>query len=123
MTDTSIRSTGSKLDDAAREYVARRLDAGQTGPDWSAFRAEQQAMLRDSAALEDRLSEVAVPVTVVITTRDRSVPPGSQLELAARLPRAEVVPVLAGHLVLLEDPAPVAAAIRKTLAQVGVGAP
>ncbi|MDQ6650082.1 MAG: alpha/beta hydrolase [Actinomycetota bacterium] len=122
MTDTSIRSTGSKLDDEAREYVAQRLDAGQTGPDWTAFRVEQQALLRDSAGMEARLGQVDVPVTVVITTRDRSVPPGSQLELAALLPRARIVPVVAGHLVLLEDPAAVAAAIRETVAAIGVGA-
>jgi len=115
MAGTSIRSTGSKLDAEAREYVARRLDAGQTGPDWSAFRIEQDAMFRDTAALEARLGEIDVPATVVVTTRDRSVPPGAQLELAALLPRAQVVPVVAGHLVLLEDPAPVAGAIKRAL--------
>ena len=46
---------------------------------------------------DSRISQVDVPTAVVITTRDRVVPPGRQLELARAVPGASVHHVDAGH--------------------------
>ena len=43
------------------------------------------------------ISQVAVPTAVVVTTRDSTVPPARQLELARAIPGASVHPVDAGH--------------------------
>ncbi len=52
----------------------------------------------------DWISEVDVPAAVVVTERDRIVDPSRQRELAARLPRAEVLSIDAGHLVCVAEP-------------------
>ena len=46
---------------------------------------------------DSRISQVDVPTAVVITARDRIVPPGRQLELARAVPGASVHHVDAGH--------------------------
>ena len=46
---------------------------------------------------DSRISQVDVPTAVVITTRDRVVPPSRQLELARAVPGASVHHVDAGH--------------------------
>ncbi len=54
-----------------------------------------------------RWSNVAgVPITYVVNTRDRPIPPDSQEEMAQRLPQpATVVRVDSGHLLPVTDPA------------------
>ena len=46
---------------------------------------------------DSRIGQVDVPTAVVITARDRVVPPGRQLELARAVPGASVHHVDAGH--------------------------
>lgn len=46
-------------------------------------------------------SEIDVPTSVVVTTRDRVVPPARQYELAAAIPGASVHPVAGDHAVCL----------------------
>ena len=43
------------------------------------------------------IGQVDVPAAVVVTTRDRIVPPGRQLKLARAIPGASVHEVDAGH--------------------------
>ncbi len=50
------------------------------------------------------IDAVDVPAAVVVTERDRIVDPSRQRELADRLPRAEVLPIEAGHLVCVGEP-------------------
>jgi pimeloyl-ACP methyl ester carboxylesterase len=51
----------------------------------------------------DWLDEVSVPTTVVITERDRVVPPGRQQELADLIPDAEAIRIDADHLACFDD--------------------
>ena len=48
-------------------------------------------------------SSIDVPTSVVVTTRDRVVPPARQLELAAAIPGATVHPVAGDHAVCLAN--------------------
>jgi 3-oxoadipate enol-lactonase len=71
------------------------------------------------AACEDlsgRLGEIAAPAVVLAGLADDRTPPAHAAELAARLPRAELVELPeVGHSVPLEAPADVAAAARRLL--------
>jgi hypothetical protein len=43
------------------------------------------------------VGEIDVPTAVVVTTRDRGVPPSRQIKLAQSIPGATIHPVEAGH--------------------------
>lgn len=54
-----------------------------------------------------------IPTAVVVGSRDQVTPPAHSADMAAVLPHARLVEVPgAGHLVMLEDPEPVSAALR-----------
>jgi pimeloyl-ACP methyl ester carboxylesterase len=67
---------------------------------WDAFVAEQRALFRDLPVLERRLSEIAVPTTVVVGTADTIVPLASVRLLATQIPGAELVEIDGAHHVL-----------------------
>jgi pimeloyl-ACP methyl ester carboxylesterase len=67
---------------------------------WDAFVAEQRALFRDLPVLERRLSEIAVPTTVVIGTADPIVPLASGRLLATQIPGARLVEIPGAHHVL-----------------------
>ena len=50
------------------------------------------------------IGEIDVPVVVVLTSRDRLVPPDRQRHLATSIPGARILPLDAGHLVAFTQP-------------------
>jgi len=86
------------LDDRYLETWARLLRAPAV---WRAYAAEQRVLTRDLPVLEDRLTSLAAPTTIVAGTHDRVVPAAAAHELAAQIPGAELVLLdHAGHLLL-----------------------
>lgn len=76
---------------------------------WHAFVVEQRMLVRDLPALEDRLSAITAPTTIVSGTADRIVSPASARRLAEQIPQAELVHVKrATHLLVQERPAELA---------------
>ena len=59
----------------------------------------------------DWLADVSVPASVVLTERDRVVPPGRQQELADLIPDAEVVRIDIDHLACFDEAEPFGAAL------------
>jgi pimeloyl-ACP methyl ester carboxylesterase len=81
---------------------------------WDAFVAEQRALFRDLPVLERRLSEIAVPTTVVVGTADAVVPIASVRLLVTQIPGAELVEIAGAHHVLpAEHPRAIADAILR----------
>jgi pimeloyl-ACP methyl ester carboxylesterase len=58
---------------------------------WRAFCAEQRVLVRELPLLEPRLGQIQVPVTIVIGTADRVVPPASARKLADQIPGARLI--------------------------------
>jgi pimeloyl-ACP methyl ester carboxylesterase len=109
---------------------ARRLIGGWTGLEdellsefgralrrpsvWSAFAREQQVLVTDLPALEQRLSEITAPTTIVIGEHDQVVPPNSARLLAEQIPGALLVTFeRAGHLLPFNQPALLAELISR----------
>ena len=66
---------------------------------WRSFLVEQRALIVQLPALESRLSQIAVPTTIVIGSADRVVPPASAKLLGRQIRGAALVPLRrAGHL-------------------------
>ncbi len=103
--------TGRALpDDLRRVDVEDMMRCGKAA--WNAWL--EHGSREDISA---RMGRVAVPVTVMSGTRDPVVPPTLQRRIVAMLPDAELVPVAgAGHLLPIEDPDAVTAAIEDALA-------
>lgn len=99
-----IANMGSRLDARGLALYARLLgDPGHVGG--------ALAMMAhwDLDALERDLGRLGTPLTLVVASRDRAVPPGSADEVRARLPTAEVRRLDGlGHLAHEEQPALVA---------------
>lgn len=73
---------------------------------WTSFVVEQRALLDDLPRLEDRLSEISAPTTVVVGTNDTVVPLEASRQLSRQIPGAELVEIPGGHHVLpAEHPA------------------
>jgi len=70
---------------------------------WRQFRATPPRAVASAATViahfDSRpwISDVLAPAAVVVTTRDRLIPPARQVELARRLPDAAIYEVEAGH--------------------------
>lgn len=113
------KGSGSRLDaQQHRDLRATMRVWARTGV-WSSYAVEQRELVREGPALARRLPEVNIPTVVVVGRRDTIVAPRAQLDLADRLPRAEVRHLDAGHLVPLEDPAAVASAVRRAVELAG----
>ncbi len=66
-------------------------------------------LVRDLPALEERLSTISAPTTIVVGTADRIVSPSSVHQLATQIPHAELIALdQASHLLLQERPSEVA---------------
>jgi pimeloyl-ACP methyl ester carboxylesterase len=91
--------------------IARRPQRIRTG---------RHAAARETTQIERRLGRIAVPAVLLGGTRDTAVPLKAVRSLAAALPDAVVREVEAGHLMTLEAPQAVAAAIRETVALGGL---
>ena len=111
------RSAGSRLRAPGVAMLRASMLEIRRNQGWSAAAAEQRALLRDTDCLAARLGRVSVPTVVVAGRRDTDVPFKASLALAAAIPRAQLRAVeRAGHLLPLEAPEQVAAAVG-TLAQ------
>jgi pimeloyl-ACP methyl ester carboxylesterase len=77
--------------------------------DPAAVQQAARAVLRFSST--EWIGDVSVPTAVVVTERDGLVPASRQLDLAARIPAAEVVRVDGNHMVFLSRPDVLAAAV------------
>jgi pimeloyl-ACP methyl ester carboxylesterase len=85
--------------------------------DWRSFVVEQRALVREIDGLAARLPEVDAPAVVLAGALDFVLRPGVGRTLAATLPRAEFRLVGdAGHVMPVEAPDAVAAAIVELLA-------
>jgi pimeloyl-ACP methyl ester carboxylesterase len=90
---------------------------------WRAFADEQRTLVRELAALEQRLHAIAAPTTIIAGTADRVIPRRSVKQLAVQVPGAELRWVEgAGHLLPLRHPAEVASVLLEASAPSGASA-
>jgi pimeloyl-ACP methyl ester carboxylesterase len=119
---------------AVRVLVERRLSSPTSetlARTWSqgglarSFAVEQRCLVDELAGLAPGLGALGVPAVVVAGTADRIVAPATGDRLAAALPGSTLVRVAgAGHLLPLDRPAAVAAAVREAAHRAGlVGTP
>jgi len=112
-------SAGSRLDDARHTALRVTLRDWSRGRAWQAYADEQAFFVRDAAELAGRLPQVHVPAVVVVGLRDRTVPAADGRALAGQLPDAVVQELDCGHLMPLEAPEGVAAAVRLAVSRAG----
>jgi pimeloyl-ACP methyl ester carboxylesterase len=67
---------------------------------WTSFVVEQRALLDDLPRLEERLSGIRAPTTVVVGTADTVVPLEASRQLSRQIPGAQLVEIAGGHHVL-----------------------
>jgi non-heme chloroperoxidase len=118
---STARANGSALGAAELHRLRLDLDLARCGPAWRSFGYEQRALIRETEAIERLLPVTSAPTVVVAGRRDRSVPLAAVRRLAALLPDAVLREVDAGHLLPLEAPAAVTAAIVETVGRSGCG--
>ncbi len=105
-------SFAPEADETLLELATRRLMEG----DPAALKADFQAC--DAFDLMGRLGEIKVPALVLCGQEDKMTPPKYSRFLAEHLPQAELVIIPgAGHMVMLERPSQVAAAVQDFLAR------
>ncbi|MGZ4666089.1 MAG: alpha/beta fold hydrolase [Frankiaceae bacterium] len=115
----AARSTGSRLRAPSVATLRASMVEIVRNQGWTAAAAEQRALVRDADCLAERLGRVSVPTVVVAGRRDTNVPFKASLALAAAIPGAQLRAVQrGGHLLPLEAPEQVAAAVR-TVGSVG----
>ena len=103
-----VRGTVGKSVRRNHLVVTRDLFAACPSEARSGLLAAMQTM-----DLREGIAEIGVPTTVVIGTRDRLTPPDRAAELAETIPQAQLVELRGyGHMLPLEAPDEVAAAIR-----------
>lgn len=108
-------TSGSRLDAPQRATLAATLGMWSLTGAWGAFATEQRALVQEGPGIARRLREVQAPSVVTMGGRDAVVPPEAQRDLATRLPRAELRYLDGGHLLILEAPAQVAAAVHRAV--------
>ena len=108
----AARSAGSRLRPQGVAVLrAAMLEMGRNHG-WMAAAVEQRALLRDADCLAGRLGRVSVPTVVVAGRRDTNVPFKASRGLAAAIPGARLRALKrAGHLLPLEAPEQIAAAV------------
>ncbi len=106
------RASGSRLDEEAIREARLSLAVWRERRVWTAAALEQRYLVRDDELLRATVPHADVPAVVVQGTRDITLPPRAGVELAEALPRARLVEVPAGHMLSLEEPGTLAAAVR-----------
>jgi len=109
----AMRTTPSAARRAVMSRILERRMIDIPARDWvmDELRSGDPAAIAEAAGAIGRFSsrewigEVDVPTAVVVTDRDRLVPPQRQLRLAESIPGAQVVPVAGDHGVCVNDPA------------------
>ncbi|HEX4433136.1 MAG TPA: alpha/beta hydrolase [Frankiaceae bacterium] len=110
------RAAGSRLDEEATREARLAIAVWRERRVWTAAALEQRYLVRDDELLRATVPYADVPAVVVQGTRDITLPPRAGVELAAALPRARLVEVPAGHMLSLEEPVTLAAAVRSLTA-------
>jgi 3-oxoadipate enol-lactonase len=103
----NIRRAGVRLATVAARQRRVAVDALEPAVDdrwaWRQFRATTGAEIASAAAVLARfdsrpwIGEVDVPAAVVVTARDRLIPPARQRRMARSIPAAAIYEVDAGH--------------------------
>jgi 3-oxoadipate enol-lactonase len=106
------RASGSRLDEQAIREARLSVAVWRERRVWTAAALEQRYLVRDDELLRATVPYADVPAVVVQGTRDLTLPPRAGVGLAAALPRARLVEVPAGHMLSLEEPGTLAAAVR-----------
>jgi 3-oxoadipate enol-lactonase len=107
---------GGVVSDAA---IRRELVDALDRHDDAAIRLAGRAIHRFCST--DWIGDVSVPTVVLVTERDRLVPPAHQLVLARLIPDAEVIRLDGSHMMFFQKPDDLAAAVL-TACQLVVGA-
>jgi len=95
------------------ERVGAFADAWRRGDVWRVFAVEQRALVAEMPELDDGLSTIRVPVSLVGGGRDRIITPRVVRDLAGRFSQATVTwAPEAGHLLPWLQPSVVAEAVR-----------
>jgi 3-oxoadipate enol-lactonase len=110
------RAAGSRLDEEATREARLAIAVWRERRVWTAAALEQRYLVRDDELLRATVPYADVPSVVVQGTRDITLPPRAGVELAAALPHARLVEVPAGHMLSLEEPGTLAAAVRSLTA-------
>ncbi len=110
------RASGSRLDEEAIREARLSIEIWRERRVWLAAALEQRYLIRDDELLRAMVPLTGVPCVVVQGTRDITLPPSAGVELAAALPDARLVEVRAGHMLALEEPGTLAAAVRSLTA-------
>lgn len=120
----SALAVGTRLVPAAPLSLLASFAGGRAGDRWWATselaRTSPSAICSAAEALGRFTSrtwagELTMPATVLLTTRDRLVPPSRQAKLAGALPDCHLVPVDGDHLLPGRDPEAFAAAVRDAI--------
>ena len=106
------RASGSRLDEEAIREARLAIAVWRERRVWTAAALEQRFLVRDDELLRATVPYADVPAVVVQGTRDITLPPRAGVDLAAGLPRARLIEVPAGHMLPLEEPSTLAAAVR-----------
>ncbi len=99
-------SDPSRIGEVAREW--------RDGRAWRSFWIEQRALFGDLAGLREGLAALTMPVTVVVGARDRVTNPAAGRRLADSVGARFVEVPGSGHLLPMQRPREVAAAIQLT---------
>jgi pimeloyl-ACP methyl ester carboxylesterase len=110
------RAAGSRLDEEAIREARLSIAIWRERRVWTAAALEQRYLIRDDELLRATVPCADVPCVVVQGTRDLTLPPRAGVDLAAALPQARLVEVPAGHMLSLEEPLTLAAAVRSLTA-------
>ena len=87
------------------------------------FLIEQRSLLRELPELERNLARISAPTSVLVGSADTLVPPRAAHALAAQIPGAQLTEVPgAGHVLNVQHPEAVAAAILAIAARIEVAA-
>jgi pimeloyl-ACP methyl ester carboxylesterase len=97
---------------AARDWVIEEM----SGNDPAVLAEAASALARFSS--HEWIGGVDVPTAVVLTRRDRLVPPSRQLKMAEAIPGARVIPVDGDHSVCVSDPSAFVPALQTALTTV-----
>jgi 3-oxoadipate enol-lactonase / 4-carboxymuconolactone decarboxylase len=111
------RASGSRLDEQAVRAARLSLAVWRERRVWIAAAREQRYLMRDDELLRAGVPYAQVPAIVVQGSRDITLPPRAGADLAAALPQARLVEVSAGHMLYLEEPGTIAAAVRSLTAR------
>ncbi len=106
------RAAGSRLDEEAIREARLAIAVWRERKVWTAAAIEQRYLIRDDELLRATVPYANVPSVVVQGTRDITLPPRAGVDLAEALPDARLVEVPAGHMLSLEEPSTLAAAVR-----------